>query len=369
MLSRFRSRLTFANVVALIALFFAIGGPSFAADAAKSASRLLTGKQIKDGSLSEKDFSRSARAKLKGQPGPAGARGGDGPAGPRGDTGPEGPRGQTGATGGPGQNGQGFSWRGAYNSGVAYTARDAVSHRGSAWMATGATQNEEPSSTSQSWDLMAAQGSEGPRGSEGPQGRDGDDGSPDTGPQILTKLQPVDGAGSGLDADLLDGKSASDFLASAAKAADADKLDGKDGSDFLGATASAGGDLDGSYPSPALRAPEGPRVVGASGQPAFSGGWTSTGPVASFYKDRQGIVHLSGTVNSNFSSNAAVFTLPAGYRPCQNETFPSIHFGSSPDDPFLVAVDSSGLVHFVNAFAASGPSDYYVLGAITFRAC
>ena len=50
-----------------------------------------------------------------------------------------------------------------------------------------------------------AAGASGPAGSPGSQGPPGANGSPDTAAQVLTKLSSVDGAGSGLDADLLDG--------------------------------------------------------------------------------------------------------------------------------------------------------------------
>lgn len=58
---------------------------------------------------------------------------------------------------------------------------------------------------------------------------------------VLTKIKTVDGAGSGLDADLLDGNQASAFslahshpyLSSTGKAADSDKLDGLDSTQFL----------------------------------------------------------------------------------------------------------------------------------------
>jgi hypothetical protein len=65
-----------------------------------------------------------------------------------------------------------------------------------------------------------AQGSVGPQGVAGPQGPAGPagvqgpagaDGSPDSAAQILAKLVTVHGAGSGLDADLLDGIQASGF--------------------------------------------------------------------------------------------------------------------------------------------------------------
>ncbi|WP_375568358.1 tail fiber domain-containing protein [Seohaeicola saemankumensis] len=55
------------------------------------------------------------------------------------------------------------------------------------------------------------QGVQGPAGPTGVQGPAGADGSPDSAAQILAKLVTVDGAGSGLDADLLDGIQASAF--------------------------------------------------------------------------------------------------------------------------------------------------------------
>jgi hypothetical protein len=54
-------------------------------------------------------------------------------------------------------------------------------------------------------------GATGASGATGPQGPAGADGSPDTAAQVLAKLVTVDGVGSGLDADLLDGSHASAF--------------------------------------------------------------------------------------------------------------------------------------------------------------
>ena len=56
-----------------------------------------------------------------------------------------------------------------------------------------------------------ATGPQGPAGATGPQGPAGADGSPDTAAEVLAKLVTVDGAGSGLDADRLDGSHAGAF--------------------------------------------------------------------------------------------------------------------------------------------------------------
>jgi len=78
-----------------------------------------------------------------------------------------------------------------------------------------------------SWNQKGIPGPEGARGEQGASGQPGGQGaagqngapgapgaagSPDSGPDILTKLAPVDGAGSGLDADALDGRPSADFL-------------------------------------------------------------------------------------------------------------------------------------------------------------
>ena len=88
-----RKHLTPSMVVALIALFAALG------DMAIAHPGLITGAQIKDRSLTLKDLSRGTVAALRGKAGPAG------PPGARGPAGPPGVQGLTGATGPPGPAG------------------------------------------------------------------------------------------------------------------------------------------------------------------------------------------------------------------------------------------------------------------------
>src|SRR6478609_11756908 len=75
----------------MLALFIALNGPAYAAESAR---KLVTGKQVKDGSLEAKDLSKKARVALRGKVGPRGATGAPGAAGaagPQGEQGPAGP--------------------------------------------------------------------------------------------------------------------------------------------------------------------------------------------------------------------------------------------------------------------------------------
>jgi hypothetical protein len=78
-----------------------------------------------------------------------------------------------------------------------------------------------------------------PAGPAGPEGQRGADGSPDTAEQVRSKLQTVDGPGSGIDSDL---------------------LDGQDGSDFVADADNAGGDLSGTFSNLQIA----PRTIGRS---------------------------------------------------------------------------------------------------------
>jgi hypothetical protein len=86
--------------LALFALFFALGGTSFAAGNALLPGNSVGTKQVINGSLQANDLSKTARSALKGN------RGLRGPAGPAGAQGAQGATGATGAQGVQGAPGQ-----------------------------------------------------------------------------------------------------------------------------------------------------------------------------------------------------------------------------------------------------------------------
>lgn len=148
-----------------------------------------------------------------GATGPAGPQGPAGPTGatgPKGDTGATGPQGATGPTGATGATGPtpAHQWSGTslrFYSGTAWGAY--VNLKGDTG-STGATGPQGPTGPT---GATGPAGPQGPTGATGPQGPAGADGSPDTAAQVIAKLVTVDGSGSGLDADLLDGSHASAF--------------------------------------------------------------------------------------------------------------------------------------------------------------
>lgn len=115
-LRKFSSRIGFSDVVALAALFIALGGVSYAAielPAKSVGTKQLKGNavnsaKVRDGSLLTKDFKKGEFESLEsaadgtgptGPTGPTGATGEPGPQGLQGESGPTGPQGLPGPTG------------------------------------------------------------------------------------------------------------------------------------------------------------------------------------------------------------------------------------------------------------------------------
>jgi Collagen triple helix repeat (20 copies) len=94
-----------STAVAYLALFAALGGSAYAAVTVTGKNikdGTVTGRDVKNRSLSTNKLSAEAVSSLAGQPGPAGpqgARGQQGLPGPKGDQGPAGPKGDTGPRG------------------------------------------------------------------------------------------------------------------------------------------------------------------------------------------------------------------------------------------------------------------------------
>jgi hypothetical protein len=91
--------------VAILALVVAMSGSAVAAS-------LITGKQIKDGTIGVKDISKTARTQLtaKAAVGAPGPQGPSGPAGATGEAGPQGPKGDSGADGSKGAPGEAVAY-------------------------------------------------------------------------------------------------------------------------------------------------------------------------------------------------------------------------------------------------------------------
>jgi hypothetical protein len=90
------------NTIALVALFVALGGTTYAASTALIGTNTVASPQVVNGSLQAKDLSAKARSALKadrGARGLVGARGARGPTGAQGTQGAQGPRGVQGIQG------------------------------------------------------------------------------------------------------------------------------------------------------------------------------------------------------------------------------------------------------------------------------
>lgn len=102
--------------------------------------------------------------------------------------------------------------------------------------------------------------------------------------------------------------------------------------------------------------------VGGTGCPAFENSWAnynaSTHTTCAFMMDLDGFVNLKGVAKSG-TSTAAIFTLPAGYRPSLQQTFTV----PSNDAFSLLTITSAGVV----AKTAGGTNAYVSLDGIRFK--
>ena len=201
-----------AKFVAALAVVFAVVVGSAAAGPA--AKKLLTGKDIKDGSIGIVDLSSSTRVGLKGPQGaqgPRGNAGAEGPAGPQGakgdtgaqgapgDVGPRGPQGQQGVQGLQGTSAVLGVWKGPWLAGTTYAKNDIVSQAGSSWVSlTNANTGNDPATApAGSWDAVVSkgvkgdQGNQGIQGIQGPQGIQGIQGTPGPGGNGLAGYEVV----------------------------------------------------------------------------------------------------------------------------------------------------------------------------------
>lgn len=99
-MSRLVSKLTYANVMATIAVFVALGGVGYAATRLPRNS--VGTKQIRRAAVTPAKLSKAAKSRLVGPAGPEGPRGAAGPQGPRGAQGTAGEKGARGPAGDPG---------------------------------------------------------------------------------------------------------------------------------------------------------------------------------------------------------------------------------------------------------------------------
>lgn len=117
-----------------------------------------------------------------------------------------------------------------------------------------------------------------------------------------------------------------------------------------------------------LKAPEAWKTVGAVGQPAYGANYSAGPGYAKFRRDRVGMVTLEMAVSAGVSAAAlqTIFTLPAGYRPAFNITFPcEIYDTGSTYYPGRISITTAGVVSVSNLYGATLASRQ-ILASIQF---
>lgn len=102
------------------------------------------------------------------------------------------------------------------------------------------------------------------------------------------------------------------------------------------------------------------RKVGGTGQPPFANSWVAYAAgeqVPGFWRDPFGWVYLRGTLKSG-TLNTTAFTLPPGFRPLLNESFPAVANSAFA----YCSVNASGAVTPVN-----GSNVWFSLAGISFK--
>jgi hypothetical protein len=128
----------------------------------------------------------------------------------------------------------------------------------------------------------------------------------------------------------------------------------------------------------ALAPMEPTRLVGASGQPPFLDGSSNFSEAApfklqpvSFYKDHEGVVHLTGTAKVGAETNPVpglIFTLPPGFRPASGIT--EIYTGIEKTAIFIFGSNTVIAGHDLSGdvFTEGAEGKPEFLSGITFRA-
>ena len=127
-----------------------------------------------------------------------------------------------------------------------------------------------------------------------------------------------------------------------------------------------------------MAASEAFHLVGATGEPAFQHSWQDglnpADEPLSFYKDREGIVHLRGSIYGGPPNNV-IFQLPSGYRPASGKfAFLTAACECSTGQTTILAIAGSGFaanvdggVSVLNGSFPQTTSRLYLDG-ISFRA-